>query len=519
MRSEEGIFRICFRGIYSCHWKHPRKGRRRCPCCWFSFISLMAILALGWMYVCFVAYNDHSDFNWKAYQTLHLWVNWYMIVIILSAVLAIYCLLLLLFSLFQFAIKEPLDLHWLHKVLLFLGLIIVLLGTAAISSQWKTEWSTVHLSLQATAPFLQLGAVVSLTVISWLVFQSFNSTQRAVSKVLISGAFVAVSTMIFLSPLMIQSPCLTDTLPPKPTLVGHRGAPLLAPENTMMSFRRSMECNVIAFETDVQLSKDSVPFLMHDNKKNFLKRTTNVDTVFPNRTYNTSSDFTWEELQKLNAGDWFLKTDPFWSASSLSDEERARARNEGVPLLRDLLDLAKKHNIAVIFDLKNEDDDCFHIITTILNSSISPDLIWWLPAACREYTKGFRQVYGSVTSMERNNGTFLNVNYSMLNAKNISVLRSKNVTVNLWVVNERWLFSLLWCMGATSVTTNTCHIFKDMSRPDWHLTRRQYLIIWITADLVSLSLMVIMFFLQRRKKSRNQIFRLESERIVPLLSL
>lgn len=27
----------------------------------------------------------------------------------------------------------------------------------------------------------------------------------------------------------------------------------LAPENTMMSFKRSVECGVIAFETDVQL--------------------------------------------------------------------------------------------------------------------------------------------------------------------------------------------------------------------------------------------------------------------------
>lgn len=48
-------------------------------------------------------------------------------------------------------------------------------------------------------------------------------------------------------------------------------------------------------------------------------------------------------------------------------------------------------------------------------------------------------------------------------------LRGKNVSVNLWVVNERWLFSLLWCTGASSVTTNACHIFKNMSKPDWHL--------------------------------------------------
>lgn len=482
----------------------------------------MAVLALGWLYVCFVAYNDHSDINWESFRNLSLWVNWYMIIIILSAVLAIYCLLLLLFSLFQFAIKEPLDLHWLHKVLLCLGLMIVLLGTVAMTCKWRKGWSTVLLSLQATAPFLQLAAVGSLTMISCLVFQSFNRAKRAASKVFIIAALLAVSTGIYLIPLLIDSPCLIDVLPLKPSLVGHRGAPLLAPENTMMSFRKSLECDVVAFETDVQLSKDSKHFLMHDSGNKSLKRTTNVDTVFPNRSNDDSSNFTWKELQMLNAGDWFVKTDPFWSVSSLPEEERALARNQTVPLLSDLLDLAKQHDISIIFDWKNHNNDCDHTVMTILNSGIPQDLIWWLPNTCREYVKkhakGFRQVYDNVTTMEQNNGQYLNLNYNELRTEEIRNLRNENVSINLWVINERWLFSLVWCMGASSVTTDNCHIFKDMSRPDWHLTLKYYRVIWITADAVSFLLMVILFILQRRRKSRNRIFRLESENTVPLIT-
>lgn len=48
-----------------------------------------------------------------------------------------------------------------------------------------------------------------------------------------------------------------------------------------------------------------------------------------------------------------------------------------------------------------------------------------------------------------------------------SDLRKRNITVNLYVVNERWLFSMLWCAGASSVTTNACHLLKEMERPDW----------------------------------------------------
>lgn len=52
------------------------------------------------------------------------------------------------------------------------------------------------------------------------------------------------------------------------------------------------------------LSSDGVPFLMHDER---LGRTTDVASVFPERVSAHSSDFSWAELQRLNAGAWFLE--------------------------------------------------------------------------------------------------------------------------------------------------------------------------------------------------------------------
>lgn len=46
---------------------------------------------------------------------------------------------------------------------------------------------------------------------------------------------------------------------------------------------------------------------MHDNNSGFLLRTTNVKETFPNKEFSHSSNLTWEELQSLNAGEWFLK--------------------------------------------------------------------------------------------------------------------------------------------------------------------------------------------------------------------
>ncbi|KAK1804290.1 hypothetical protein P4O66_020017, partial [Electrophorus voltai] len=534
--------------------------------CQVSVLSLMSVITLAWLYVCFAAYNDNNDVNWKAFEKLRVWLNWYTGVIVLSAMLAMYCLLLLCLSFLLIALKEPLDLHWLHKVvLLSVSLVIVMLGIAVVSLCWTAEWEAVRLLLQATAPFLHLAAVVALTMISWLVFQRYHRAQRSGQRCLpdsvaqhgsydcnvvmpasrgasLLGPYGQLQSWFSSVPYSFILPVLVTCFPQNRPW-SHTGAHLciylsqwscdvqLAPENTMMSFRRSVACHVTAFETDVQLryaplqacgvilslvfatprtnapfflfSKDMVPFLMHDSGKGFLHRTTNVDAVFPNRTYNSSSDITWEELQMLNAGDWFVKTDPFWSVSLLSEQEKTVARNQTVTSLLELLELSKEHNISLIFDLKyDRHGNCNDIVKVIQKSGISQDLIWWLHEGHREcvkkYYPGFHQVYPDQKTLRNDNGSWLNMKYSTLSAEEISDLRSRNVKVNLWVVNEPWLFSLLWCSGVSSVTTNSCHILKDMSQPDWHLTPHVYKIIWITADLVSLLLMFIFFLLQSR---------------------
>ncbi|KAM3612078.1 uncharacterized protein V6R79_002323 [Siganus canaliculatus] len=441
MSQSDSCCRICSRGLYSCHWTHSGTAKSK----------------------------NHRRF----------------------------------FALFQVALREPLDLHWVHKMFLFVGVLLIVLGVAGISFKWREEWPTIPLSLQATGPFLQFGAVGALTLLSPFVFRGFHVAKGKWSKFFITVLFVVVSAAIFLCPLYItsQSPCLLQSLqlPEKPKLIGHRGAPMLAPENTIMSFTRSIACDVGAFETDVQLSKDRIPFLMHDHKSEFLRRTTNVKEKFPDKYFSHSNNLTWEELQSLNAGEWFLKTDPFHSVSGLLEEEKETARNQTIPSLQDLLNLAKQHNTSVIFDLYSPDEanDTEDTVDTILRSGIDPSLVLWLPPTKREYVKktapGFIQVYKDSNTLKTEGGSYLNVKYSKLSVGKIRELRHKNVTVNLWVVNESWLFSLLWCAGASSVTTNSCHILKAMKRPDWIMTLSTYNITWITLDIASVVIMAILF--------------------------
>ena len=49
-----------------------------------------------------------------------------------------------------------------------------------------------------------------------------------------------------------------------PKLIGHRGVRDLAPENTLQSIKKAIELNIKWVEIDVKISKDHIPFLLHD---------------------------------------------------------------------------------------------------------------------------------------------------------------------------------------------------------------------------------------------------------------
>ena len=47
-------------------------------------------------------------------------------------------------------------------------------------------------------------------------------------------------------------------------IIGHRGARLLAPENTIAGFKKALEHNVDEIECDVRITEDNVAVLIHD---------------------------------------------------------------------------------------------------------------------------------------------------------------------------------------------------------------------------------------------------------------
>ncbi|GAB5577367.1 glycerophosphodiester phosphodiesterase domain-containing protein 4 isoform X7 [Prionailurus iriomotensis] len=335
-------------------------------------------------------------------------------------------------------------------------------------------------------------------------------TKLRALQVAIGLPFFLILLCLYIVPLGIHSPCIQeeDKLGPKPDFFGHRGAPMLGPENTMMSFEKAIEQGAYGLESDVQLSYDQVPFLMHDND---LRRTTNIRNVQPNASITHSSFFLWSFLSSLNAGKWFVQSQgdivagvknpkestkniqeligefstdtrnkfkPFYHMKPLSRADREKAENQRIPKLTDLLELAQKEKKFVIFDLNTPPRKhplrhtyIRHVVRVILASKIEQHLIFWLPSFDRQYVQsrapGFQQV-GQLFSIERltkENISRINVDYKRLFYKGLKDYKAANININLYIVNEPWLYSLAWCSRIHSVTTDNIQTLSQLNHP------------------------------------------------------
>jgi glycerophosphoryl diester phosphodiesterase len=80
----------------------------------------------------------------------------------------------------------------------------------------------------------------------------------------------------------------------RPLNLGHRGAPTVAPENTLASFQRAREMGADGVELDVMLSADGEVVVSHDYD---VQRTTDGQGLV--------KELTLAQLKTLDAGSWF----------------------------------------------------------------------------------------------------------------------------------------------------------------------------------------------------------------------
>ncbi|MFV1990702.1 MAG: glycerophosphodiester phosphodiesterase, partial [Acidimicrobiales bacterium] len=135
------------------------------------------------------------------------------------------------------------------------------------------------------------------------------------------------------------------------TVIAHRGARSLAPENTLIAARKAHSVGADLWETDVAVTADHQLVLMHDDA---MTRTTDVAVKFPDRIPAPFSTYTLDEIRTLDAGSWFERDDPFEqvAAGAVSASDLESFRGIQIPTLREAFELTLELDWKLNLELK-----------------------------------------------------------------------------------------------------------------------------------------------------------------------
>ncbi len=242
-------------------------------------------------------------------------------------------------------------------------------------------------------------------------------------------------------------------------LIGaHRGFSNIYPENTLSALKGSIgHCDFI--EVDVQLSRDKVAIIMHDET---LERTTNVKELYKNRKPYRVTDFSYNELCKLDYGAYFYKN---------------KRKSEPLLTLKKVLEFIKENQLFINLEIKDlhnyfNDEEVVSIILNEINNFDVENLILLssfrhaylqlckqklpnIPTAALVANKHPDSLLEYLKSLEVDAYHF---NDKLVDYTTIKKLRDAGFYLNIYSVNDPIRAKELFDMGVNGVFNNNLDI-------------------------------------------------------------
>lgn len=220
--------------------------------------------------------------------------------------------------------------------------------------------------------------------------------------------------------------------------IAHRGYSGKFDENTMIAFKKAIEYNADGIETDVQLSKDGIPVLIHDET---LDRTTN--------------------------GNGFVKD------YKLSELKELKTKNgQKIPTLQELLELISSSNLKILnLELKNSVFEYTGLEKRVLEMIDEYNIKGRIIISSFNHLSliKVREIDDEIVEGALTNSTLANVSKylndikvqcyhpffpSILNKNYMKEIKQGGIRVNTYTVNEEDHMKMVIEAGVDSIITN-----------------------------------------------------------------
>ncbi|MBP1969677.1 glycerophosphoryl diester phosphodiesterase [Virgibacillus natechei] len=228
-----------------------------------------------------------------------------------------------------------------------------------------------------------------------------------------------------------------------PKIIAHRGASRLAPENTMPAFKIAHQQGAEGIETDVQLTKDNIPVLIHDER---VKRTTNSVGYVKN--------FTFKELKQLDAGSWFSQKFVGTPITSL-EEFLQWVYDKSL-----YLNLELKNNKIDYRDLEAivyERIEHYQLLNSTTISSFNPNSLKRMREINNDIEVALllsRKQKNLVRNAQEIGANAIHLNYRLLNHSIVKSLRQANMAIRIFTVNKQSHLNRCIAHGCDGVFTD-----------------------------------------------------------------
>ena len=224
----------------------------------------------------------------------------------------------------------------------------------------------------------------------------------------------------------------------RPLVMAHRGRSAFTPESSFQAFKEAYDLDVDALETDIRITKDSVPVVFHDKT---LDRTTNGTGPIAN--------YTFEQLQEFDLGYWYK--DPKTNTYPFRDKGFKIISLEGL--------FEKLPRIRVNMDIKDRFSSAPQdLLDTIISSDVEDRVL--VGSFHQKQLSRFRKI-NKAKRIPTSAGPFevlaflthslmftkkrfcaLQVPLSLgfikiVTEKNIQRAHKKNIAVHAWTINDR----------------------------------------------------------------------------------
>ncbi len=253
--------------------------------------------------------------------------------------------------------------------------------------------------------------------------------------------------------------------------IAHRGARSIAPENTLLAAQRGFEAGADLWETDLAVTRDEQLILFHDD---LLVRTTDVPQRFPDRAQDPFTTFDLAEIRSLDAGSWFVETDPHGqiAAGALSEADRRACRGEKIPTLEEALVFTRDANWRLNLELKKLPDPmaAFPVVPQVLamidRVGLNPDQVlvssfqhaWLEEIRERRPSLEIQALIGYHTDRPLDWGDLAFATYNaratLIEDETIRQRKQDGVAINLFTVNEAADMRRFMALGVDGLITD-----------------------------------------------------------------